>query len=161
MAGQMFRAATQLCARLTRCGIGALILVLMFPAIAPAEDIAFSCKVLDRQSSIFQPATVNIRINPATLTALISDEVIASTGRKSVAGNVDTMNATRLTVVWTVVGVKRDPKLGTLGGSSSPKVGQRLTILFKSGEMYLQTKMLSPTRNRYEYRSAVACSGLK
>jgi hypothetical protein len=161
MLRQFFRAAAQWLPRLAGSVIGALILAVVAPAVASAGDIAISCKVLDRQNSHYQPAAINIMIHPATLTAIISDEVIASTGRESLGGNVDTMNATRLTVVWKVDGVKPDMKLLPPRNSAGPTVQQRLTVLFKTGEMFLKTEVPVAGRKTYSFRSAVACSGLK
>ncbi len=143
-----------------RGGLAGALLLAALPLAAAAEDIELTCQVLDRQNSLYQPDRITVRINPATLTARVSDDVVTATGASSVAGNVDTMNAKRLTVVWTVVGAKRDPKLGTLGVGVMPNVSQRLTILFQAGEMFLQTKLIASSRNKYEFRSALACTGI-
>lgn len=127
------------------------------PALAETETL--NCVVKDRGNSYYQPATVRLTADFYRGTVLVEDDLTRKVHGGPVAGQVETRNGKRTTIVWTVTGIPSDPK--TIAGYVKATIIQRLTIWPDGKGVLTGVIGLNSRKNKPQLRSDVTCTPQK
>ncbi len=131
---------------------GGILAVLATGAVA---DTRIACKIGDIRNGYFQPTEVQLRVDAGYTRVDVRDSLLETVRESPLPGLVEAHNARRTTYVWTVRGLKRDPRLN-YGPSAPDAVIQRLTLR-PDGTATLVTIAPGLVRQSREFRAAAAC----
>ena len=124
---------------------------------AQATVIQLDCKVGARMNSYFQPSRIKVELDTDSGIAQIRDDLTAKVTDGPFKGKIETFNDIRLTILWRVKSLPRDPKL-SYSPTTANELTQRLTVREGGGGTLVSLTAGQYMNNLREFRADVVCS---
>lgn len=127
------------------------------PALATV--IQMDCQTGERANSYFQPARIKVKLDTASGIAEIRDDLTAKLNDRPVRGKIENFNDIRLTIIWRLRDLPRDPKLSYPAGVANV-LHQRLTVRTGGAGTLVSTTAGQSVHNMREFRADLHCKVL-